>query len=323
MIENKLRSQLDILFVIPIYNDWESVKVLLEKIEKLLRPAYSICYVLVNDSSEQKAKDSYFSELTSSVIELELSCNMGHQKAIAVGLAYIYDHYLTKYNVVMDSDGEDQPEDLRLLLAKTEHFTGVVFAQRAKRNDGLMFRLFYKLYKLLFFLLTGKKINFGNYCLIPGSYLQKMVHVPDIWNHFSGGVIRSGIPYTAVATDRGKRYYGQSKMNFIRLILHGLSAVSVYTDFMAVRLIVLSFFLIVSTISGITAVVFVRLFSNLAIPGWATFTILGLAILLFLAMLLGLFLLFNVLTMKTQKMIIPAKDYMDYIIDEKIFLPHE
>src|SRR5690606_20260792 len=122
--------------------------------------------------------------------------------------------------------------------------------------------------------------------------VRKMVHVSDIWNHFSGGIIRSGLPYATEATQRGKRYFGESKMNFTRLILHGFSSVSVYADFMAMRLMILSFFLIAVTFTGIIVVALIRFLTDLAVPGWATFTVLGLGILLFLALFLAFFLLF-------------------------------
>lgn len=306
----------EIVFVIPVFNDWESAVKLLQEIEKVV-PEQSILFLLMNDSSNLLPDLNAFNGLHNPVHIVELSHNMGHQKAIAAGLAYANMNCTTANLIVMDSDGEDQPSDIPRLLAQANETEHVVFAKRFKRSEGLLFRLFYKLYKFIFVLLTGKRISFGNFCIIPKKHLRKMVHVPEIWNHFSGGIIRSGIPYTAIPTQRGRRYYGQSKMNFTRLILHGLSAVSVYADFMAIRLILFSLFLIIVTAVGILSVAFVRLFTQLAIPGWATFTVLGLGILLFLALLLGLFLLFNILTMKTQKTIIPAKDYADYIIDIK------
>jgi hypothetical protein len=313
--------EIDYLFILPVFNDWESVKVLQLEIEKEILSDKNLVFLIINDSSDVEIGN--FNGLRSKTCILELTRNMGHQKAIAIGLSYSYKHFNATQIIVMDSDGEDMPTDIHHLTKRAGEFNGIVFAQRSKRSEGALFRLFYLLYKFVFFLLTGKSISFGNFCLIPSKHLRKIVHVPDIWNHFSGGVIRSGIDYTKVPTIRGKRYHGQSKMNFIRLILHGLSAVSVYSDFMAIRLIFLSFILIVVTSVGIGAVIFVRLFTHLAVPGWATFTVLALGIIFFLALLLGLLLLFNVLSMKTQKTIIPAKDYEDYIFDIKMIEPHE
>ena len=52
---------------------------------------------------------------------MNLKINIGHQRAIAVGLQYIYneiDEY--DYVVVMDSDGEDIPSQIEQLLEKAE-----------------------------------------------------------------------------------------------------------------------------------------------------------------------------------------------------------
>jgi len=302
-------------FVIPVYNDWESVTKLLDNIIAVIPDKSDLTFILVNDASSVPFETVSFARLESDVIFLDLSRNMGHQRAIAVGLAYANEHVPAQAYIVLDSDGEDRPEDIALLIEKAENFDGVVFAKRAKRSEGLVFRLFYTAFKFAFFLLTGKKISFGNFSIFQQHQLSRIVHISDIWNHFSGGIIRSGIPYASVDTIRGKRYYGQSKMNFVRLILHGLSAISVYADFMAIRLIIASIIISAFTVAGIITAASIRLFTNLAIPGWATFTILALAILLLLTLLTGFQLIFNVLILKTQRTIIPAKDYGEYIIN--------
>jgi glycosyltransferase involved in cell wall biosynthesis len=303
-----------VAILIPVYNDWLSLRELIAQILRNYNSIYSFHFVIVDDSSSELINNHEFADFKCNITLIELTRNMGHQKAIASGLSYIHDHLQVDFILVMDSDGEDRPENIDDLIQEAKKSQKITFARRIKRTEGVLFRLFYSLYKLVFILLTGKKISFGNYSIIPFHYLQKVVQVPDIWNHFSGGIIRSGIPYNSLPTNRGRRYYGKSKMNFTRLILHGLSAVSVYADIMAVRLILVSFLLIIATAIGIFLVASVRLFTDLAIPGWATFTVLGLAIILFLSLLLGLLLLFNVLNMKTQKSIIPAKDYKDYIL---------
>ena len=313
----------ELVFVIPVYNDWESVQKLSVEIDKILDGRYPFSCVLVNDSSDIDPDLNFFSTLSHKTTLVELSCNLGHQKAIAIGLAYVNKNHPGNYIIVMDSDGEDRPEDILRLLKRAQTFKGIIFANRSKRSEGPLFRLFYRFYKLLFTLLTGKKISFGNFCLIQKKYLGKIVHVSDIWNHFSGGIIRSGLPYTTEATQRGKRYFGVSKMNFTRLILHGFSSVSVYADFMAMRLILLSFFLIAITFTGIIVVALIRFLTDLAVPGWATFTVLGLGIVLFLALFLAFFLLFNILSLKTQKAVIPARDYADYIVELNHIEPHE
>jgi hypothetical protein len=43
--------------------------------------------------------------------------NLGHQRAIAIGLGYLKATVPGKFLIVMDSDGQDRPEDVRRLLA--------------------------------------------------------------------------------------------------------------------------------------------------------------------------------------------------------------
>src|SRR6185312_16511352 len=144
---------------------------------------------------------------------LHLQRNIGHQKAIAVGMAFIHDHLECDKVLVMDGDGEDSPEDAARLLAHSE--TGrIIFAQRASRQEGQRFRFFYSVYKMMFRILTGRKISFGNFLVIPTSLLNKVVYYSEIWNHIAGGIIKTGLPYTAIPVNRARRYTGNSKMNF-------------------------------------------------------------------------------------------------------------
>jgi hypothetical protein len=214
----------------------------------------------------------------------------------------------------MDADGEDKPEDIPLLVEKAKaEKDKIIFGTRQRRYEGLWFRLFYFLYKIVFRSLTGKKISFGNFCAIPYKRLMNIVYVSDLWNHFSGGLIRSRIPYTSIPLERGVRYHGTSKMNFISLIIHGLSAISVYTDTLAVRSLIVTFAAICIATIGIITVAAIRFFTPFAIPGWASFVTLSFLIIIFQAFLISLLLIFSVLSYRTQNRFIPAVSYKSYI----------
>jgi len=64
---------------------------------------------------------------------------------------------------------------------------------------------------------------------------------------------------------------------------------------------------------GIIVVAGIRFFTPLAIPGWASFVVIGLLILIFQAFLISLLLVFNVLNYRTQRHIIPALEYTNFI----------
>ena len=131
----------------------------------------------------------------------------------------------------MDADGEDRPAELRNLMAAARaRPDAIVCAQRARRSEGWVFRAYYQIYKLAFRMLTGAVIDFGNFCLIPRSLLRYVISNGNTWNNLAAMLVRSRLPSVKVATIRGERYAGKSRMNLISLILHGLSAIAVYCD---------------------------------------------------------------------------------------------
>lgn len=301
--------------LIPVYNDWTSCRAVLTRLEmaKSFANEWDWDYTVVDDGSTDPCPASMGNEFTGLQI-IHLNRNVGHQRAIALGLCYLNGTAPSGPVVVMDGDGEDKPEDVPALLkASDEQTDKIVFGQRKRRLESAGFRFFYTLYKWLFLLMTGQRISFGNFCVIPASRLHGLVHVPDLWNHFSGSIIRSKIPYTTVSLDRGKRIDGHSKMNFISLVIHGLSAISVYTDMLAVRVLLVSLGLILVSLAGILTVTVIRIFTPLAIPGWASYVVLGFLILIFQAFLISLFLVFNVLSFRTQRHFIPAMEYNNFI----------
>ena len=107
---------------------------------------------------------------------LPLRRNLGHQRAIAIGLAYVEQHIDNRCVVVMDSDGEDSPEDVPRLLARFEEEGGdkIVFAERTRRSETIIFKIFYLIYRWLDFLSDGGAgSGSGNFSVIPPRALAK------------------------------------------------------------------------------------------------------------------------------------------------------
>jgi glycosyltransferase involved in cell wall biosynthesis len=270
-------------------------------------------FILVDDCSIEHYDIDQFAKAKSDITIIRLNRNLGHQKAIAIGLSFVSFKEDLQFAAVMDGDGEDLPSDLPILIQSSKESHRIVFAQRAKRSESFQFRFFYLLYRLAFKVLTGRSISFGNFSVIPQKYIDQVVHLSDLWSHFSGGIVRSGIPYSSVPTKRGKRYHGESKMNFLHLVLHGLSSVSVYADIMALRLMMLSGVLASLSMVGVFSVIVIKYFTNYAIPGWATYSLLALLVVLLLSLFFCFTLLFNLLAIKSQRSIIPVIDSKDYI----------
>jgi glycosyltransferase involved in cell wall biosynthesis len=300
-----------LIILIPVYNDAESLNVLINRISEIIlqQGITDFTFFIVDDGSvfPQKIMSSYPLQI------LHLQRNIGHQKALAIGLAYIKDHFRCDKVLIMDSDGEDRPEDFPLLYsASVKHPEKIIFAYRQSRQNGMNFNFFYRLYKLLFRLLTGKKISFGNFLIMPKASLDKIVFYSEIWNHLAGGILKSGLPFTSVKTHRGKRYADKSKMTFTSLLLHGLGAIAVFVEVIATRLLILSFILIGISILAILLLIGIRTFTSLAIPGWTSNVVSAMLIILLQGFLLSLFTIFLYLSSQSQRKFIPANHYEDY-----------
>jgi polyisoprenyl-phosphate glycosyltransferase len=299
-----------IKILIPLYNDWDALDLLLKEIKKSVSGELfsKLSFVIVDDCSSIPCEIQRFSSYNLSIIRLWR--NVSHQKAIALGLSYLSQEVDFEKVIIMDSDGEDKPSDIqRLYDASLQEPNKIIFAKRSKRSEGIVFKIGYSIYKFLFGLLTGKVIEFGNFSILPFQQARKLGYVSEIWHHFSGGIIRSKLSYSSIPIERGK-----SKMNFVSLVLHGLSAISVHLDTVAVRILIGS--LLMTAVAGLGAVIvlIVRILSpENASPGWATTLITASIIIILQALLSSLFLIFTVLNYRTQKHFIPAKEYSDFI----------
>jgi polyisoprenyl-phosphate glycosyltransferase len=310
-----------IVITTPVYNDWLSFSSLLREIDVLMDNKRVAIQVMAIDDGSTQSCATIQDQLTGlkhihQVNVLHLARNLGHQKAIAIGLAYINANIQCDMVIVMDSDGEDQPADISRLIEANENNAGqIIFARRARRSEGFAFQIFYFIYRIFFRLLTGSEIAFGNFSLIPISLLQRVVYLPEIWNHFAAGIMRANQPWKSIPTQRGKRYTGKSNMNFVALVVHGLSAISVYIEILTVRLMLVAVLVIALSVISFLVLLYIKYLTPLAIPGWATNVAIGIVVIMFQAILLLALLSFLVLNYRSSKLFIPAKDFQDYFMN--------
>ncbi len=302
-----------IIILCPLFNDTESLARFLEELNILFqeKTPYNFSVLIIDDGTAEpfrpKAPTNY------SLNILHLRRNLGHQKAIAIGLAYIKENFDYGKVLIMDCDGEDRPEDAKKLLeASIQHPDKIIFGKRTTKKETNHLIFFYFLYKLLFKLLTGRRISFGHFLIMPAQALQKLVFYSELWNNIPGGIIKSGIAYTEIETHRGKRYAGKSKMSFTSLLLHGFGAIAVFMDTIIVRLLIFSIIMIIVSAMAIISIIIIRTFTDLAIPGWASTLASLLFIVLLQGFLLSLFTIFLYLSSQSQRKFIPAYHYKDY-----------
>jgi hypothetical protein len=102
-------------------------------------------------------------------------------------------------------------------------------------------------------------------------------------------------------------------MSFVPLVVHGLSAMSVFGDIVGVRLLVAALGTATLAFIGIAAALFVRFATDLAIPGWATYTVGLFVVLLAQAVMLSLALAFAILAARGNLTLIPLREHEHFI----------
>ena len=177
--------------LIPVYNDWESLNKLLEKIDKEISGTKAIFSILIlNDASTMEMPKS-FSELRniSSISVLNMKKNQGPNKTNATGIIHLSKNPNFDYLLLMDGDGEDRPEELKKLIdevLKDENIS--VVAKRVKRSESFLFQILYRFHKILTFIFTGKNMNFGHYSCLTKKDLLMLSSKKELWCNFSGAV---------------------------------------------------------------------------------------------------------------------------------------
>jgi glycosyltransferase involved in cell wall biosynthesis len=309
----------DVVLLIPLYNDWPACHLLLRALDDALKGQIdSARVVLIDDGSTIDPGDDFPGEgfkILDRIDVLQLRRNLGHQRAIAIGLSYIWENVACETVVLMDSDGEDAPGDVPRLLKKFREEGGkkIIFAERTRRSENWTFVAFYKLYKVLHRILVGIGVRIGNFSAIPRRRLDSLIVVSELWNHYAAAVVKSRQPFDTIPTERANRLSGKSRMNFVALVAHGLSAISVFGDVIGVRLLVATIGLIVLTLVGLIATVVIRLATNLAILGWATTAFGILTVILFQAVMLSIQFSFIVLGGRQGTSFLPCRDYGFYV----------
>jgi hypothetical protein len=254
--------------VMPVFEDKEASTRLLNELsaEYGNRPYV----VIVDDGSlHQPVQSTVLRDAGLSGVVIKLKRNVGHQRAIAIGLNYVADHHPDiACTVVMDSDGEDTPQSIRQLVAPlSASNVDVVVAQRKSRVETIRFKAFYLVYKALFQLLTGRKISFGNFMAITPTGLKRLAAMQELWMHVAGCVLSSKLRIQTIPIDRGPRYAGKSKMNFVGLALHGFRALMVFAEDVLVRVGMMCALVAGLTISASFLAIGLKL-ANIATPGW-------------------------------------------------------
>ena len=217
--------------ITPTFNDWKSLNKLLFNLNKNIKGIKGkFKIIIVNDCSTKKSDlETKNLKNIKNIKILNLSKQVGNQKAIYVGLKYIYKLNLKSIIAILDSDGEDDPFKLKKLInlaLKKKEF--IIVANRSKRKENGFLKILNYLRLLFTFFLTGKYINFGNFSAFSSENLKNIFLNNNIWFAYSSGILKNCKKILRINIEKKKRYYGASKVNFTFLLNHSIKILCVF-----------------------------------------------------------------------------------------------
>ena len=235
-----------IIILMPVYNDWESFVKLLNEINTTIQNIinYKFECIVVNDFSSAQIPKINKPKNFESLKIINMKKNQGHARCNATGLRYIDNNLSFDYVIVMDSDGEDRPIEIQDLINNITNSPNIsTVAKRIKRSEGLIFQSLYQIHKLITYIFTGKKMNFGNYCCLTKNDVKILANKGSLWSSFSGTVKKNVHSLNEVNSIRGLRYFGPSKMSLLNLTIHSFSIIAVFKYTVFLRSTFMIFFL--------------------------------------------------------------------------------
>ncbi len=306
---------LRLTIVMPVFEDFAAANLVCKALDAALAELDGVqTRVLLLDDGSPSGLHGW-SPFTLARLEridvLRLRRNLGHQRAIAVGLCHLTDEGATDAVIVMDADGEDRPDDVPRLIAEHSRTRDVMlFAERRKRMEGATFQLGYLAYRTLHRVLTGIPVRVGNFSLLPAQALPRLVCMSELWNHYAGAALRSRFPQRRVPLDRGSRVLGRSQMGgIIPLVMHGIAGIATFHDLVATRILVASIGLVALLTAALMTVVGIRFGTTLAIPGWATYAAGTLLVLAIQVLTIAFSLVLSLISGRTGASFIPCREY--------------
>jgi len=266
-----------LVVVVPCYNEAEVLPETVNRLVTLLNKL--VASGVIAPSSHLLFVDDGSSDTTWQIIGqagtahecvhgIKLSTNRGHQIALLAGLFSAQGDVI----VSIDADLQDDVGAIEEMLAA--HATGneIVYGVRKERRADSWFKRFsaesfYKLLKLL-----GVKVvfNHADYRLMSRRAIEALKEYGEANLFLRGLVPLIGFKTSVVYYDRGERFAGESKYPLKRMLMLAFDGITSFTAVPLRMISILGLVVSVASLAMIGWVLWIKLFTVQAIPGWAS-----------------------------------------------------
>lgn len=262
--------------VLPVFNEARALPILAARIADSLDSCpmrYEIVFVNDGSSDESPAILDQLAASSDKIRVVHLSRNFGHQAAVQAGLA----HARGDAVVLMDSDMQDDPETIPRFMAEWHEGYEVVYAVRAERKEALPKRMLFAGFHRLMSSVASVPIpaEAGIFGLIDRRVVDRILAMNESDRYFPGLRSWVGFRQKGIVVERGERYDEQPRVSLRGLIRLAKTAIFSFSSF---PLTIFHFIgaaaaLVFLTLGGFA--LFCKLFTDLAIPGWTSYMLMG------------------------------------------------
>lgn len=262
--------------VVPIYNDSEVIHELIKRLGPVLESItadYEI--ILVDDGSRD---DSWLQMLAvrqanACIKAVRLSRNFGQQSAIAAGLSLTSKELI----VLMDSDLQDRPEDIPVLIDAllADEKATMAIAQWEERKDSrfklAVSRLFQRVSNSITEIHTMPRL--GIFRVMKKSVVDELRNFPEKTATTVSLLYYIGSRYVAVPLKRDARFAGKSGYNLSKMLSLTFARIFSFSMFPIRIVTYLGALLCVGSMMAALALIIYKLVGNV-VAGWTSMMVL-------------------------------------------------
>ena len=271
-----MRYNESISVVVPIYNDEEVITELHRRLRPVMEQItkdYEI--ILVNDGSRDHSWEKMLEVRRENehIKAVRLSRNFGQQSAIAAGLSLTTKDLI----VLMDSDLQDRPEDIPVLIDAllADPQATMAIAQWEERKDSRMklavSRLFQRVSNSITEIHTMPRL--GIFRVMKKSVVDELKNFPEKTATTVSLLYYIGSKYVAVPLKRDARFAGKSGYNLRKMLNLTFARIFSFSMFPIRMVTYLGALLCVSSMIAALALVIYKLVGNV-VAGWTSMMVL-------------------------------------------------
>ncbi len=265
-------QECELSVIIPVFNEVDNITELCSEVAGVLDSLTSSWEIIIvddgsNDGSWSLIENEYMADKR--VRGLRLACNFGHQFALLAGMR----HAGGKAVITMDGDFQHPPV---LIAAMVQYWRDGYEIVQAKRKDNpatpLFKRLSSKWFYVLFSLLSGVRMKPGlaDFRLLNRCCLKRLLQLGDSGLFWRGIVQLTGCKSCLIDYDAPARRHGRSKYSLLKMTNLAWTAITSFSIIPLRLAVVIGGLTSLMAFGELLYVLYVRLLTNAAVPGWAS-----------------------------------------------------